>query len=175
MDREAIDAWLSVLDDLTHYELLGAPSQAGPDDLKQAFHVFADTFHPDAHSGRASDEREAIGRIFRHGAEAYRVLGDPDLRASYDASLAEGVLPSVASRRSSLPPGRERSAPKRLEDWLKSPAARPFARRAEELAKKGDWKQAKLQLTLARHHEPNNEGLEQFLKGLEEKIRATGR
>src|SRR5580700_7424908 len=140
MDRAVILAWLQVLDDLTYYALFGVPADASPDELKGAFHVFADTFHPDAHAGRPGDEREAIGRIFRRGAEGYRVLEDPALRAVYDASLAEGLAPAVASRRSSMPPGRERAAgPKRLEDTVKSPMARPFARSAEELAKKGDW------------------------------------
>ena len=49
--------------------------------------------------------------------------------------------------------------------------ARQFARRAEELAKAGDFKQAKLQLTMARHYEPNNEALERFVKELEGKAR----
>jgi len=49
--------------------------------------------------------------------------------------------------------------------------ARPFARRAEELAKKGDWKQAKLQLSLAKNYEPDNEALALFLKDLDVKIR----
>jgi DnaJ-class molecular chaperone len=172
MDRAAINAWLTALPDLTYYELLGVASSATPDDLKGAFHLFAQTFHPDAHAGRADIEREAIGRIFRQGTEAYRVLGDPGLRETYDASLAEGAAPAVASRKSSLPPSKGHVGPKRLEDTLKAPAARPFARRAEELAKQGDYKQAKLQLTLARHHEPNNEALAAFLKELDEKIRS---
>jgi len=108
MDRAVILAWLKVLDDLTYYALLSVPDDASHDDLKRAFHVFADTFHPDAHSGRPDDEREAIGRIFRRGTEGYRVLEDPALRTGYDASLAQGEPPSVASRRSSLPPARER-------------------------------------------------------------------
>ena len=165
LDLEAIRAWLGVLDDLTYYVLLGVPRDANADDIKLAFHVFADTFHPDSHAGRLEDEREAIGRIFRRGTEAYRVLADPTLRAQYDASLDEGVPPSIASRRSSLPPARERApGPKRLEDALRSPNARPVARRAEELAKGGDFKQAKIQLTMARHYEPNNPALEEFLK-----------
>jgi DnaJ-class molecular chaperone len=172
VDRAVILAWLQVLDDLTYYALLSVPHDANADELKRGFHVFADTFHPDAHAARPNDEREAIGRIFRRGTEGYRVLEDPALRATYDASLAEGAPPSVASRRSSLPPARERvPGPKRLEDTLKSPVARPFARRAEELAKKGDWKQAKLQLSLARNYEPDNEAIAQFLKDLDVKIR----
>jgi curved DNA-binding protein CbpA len=172
MDEGAIRAWLAVLDNVTYYTLLGAEAGASPDDIKQAFHVFAETFHPDAHTGRPPAQREAIGRIFRRGTEAYRVVSDPVLRGQYDASLAEGMPPSIASRRSSLPPARERPAgPKTLADALRSPTARPFARRAEELAKAGDYKQAKLQLTMARHHEPQNEALEEFLKTIEAKIR----
>jgi DnaJ-class molecular chaperone len=173
MDREALREWLRVLDETPYYALLGVTDDASADDLKEAFHVFAEAFHPDNHIGRLKDERAAVGRIFRRGTEAYRVLSDPQLRASYDRWLAEGVAPSVASRRSLLPPSAERAqaGPKRLEDGLKSPMARQFARRAEELAKAGDYKQAKLQLTMARHHEPNNAVLETFLKELEAKAR----
>ena len=172
MDREAIREWVSVLSDLTYYEVLGVPARSGPDDLKRGFHLFADTFHPDAHAGRPDDEREAIGRIFRQGAEAYRILSDPELRAQYDASLAAGMQPAAASRQSSLPPGRERTAPKQLADRIKSPTARPFVRRAEELAAKGDYKQAKLQLTLAKHHEGESDALTEYIRAIEEKIRA---
>jgi curved DNA-binding protein CbpA len=174
MDRQAIGEWLRALDGFTYYVLLGVANDASPDELKEAFHAFAETFHPDGHTGRPHDEREGIARIFRRGTEAYRVLSDPPLRAGYDASLAEGVAPSVASHRSSLPPSREQiqRGPKRLEDTIRAPNARPFARSAEELAKKGDFKQAKIQLTMARHYEPNNPALEAFLKELEAKARA---
>ena len=174
MDRHVIGEWLRVLDDITYYVLLGVPNDASADELKEAFHAFAETFHPDGHTGRPDGEREAIGRIFRRGTEAYRVLSDPPLRAGYDTSLAGGAAPAVASRRSSLPPSKEQAqrGPKRLEDTIRSPSARPFARSAEELAKKGDFKQAKIQLTMARHYEPNNAALDAFLKELEGKVRA---
>jgi len=172
MDADAIRAWLRVLDDLTYYALFGVAPDAGPDDLKAAFHAFADTFHPDAHGGRAPEEREAIARIFRRATEGYRVLTDPLLRAQYDASLASGATAAMASRRSTLPPSTLRPGPLKLEDALKSPTARPFARRAEELAKAGDFKQAKLQLTMALHYEPKNETIESRLAEYEEKIKA---
>jgi curved DNA-binding protein CbpA len=173
VDRQVIVAWLQVLDDLTYYAMFGVPQDASPDELKDAFHVFADTFHPDVHSGRPEDERDAIGRIFRRGTEAYRVLTDPALRAQYDASLAEGEPPSVVSRRLSLPPAPSRPVtPKKLADTIKSPQARPLVIRGEELAKKGDFKQAKLQLSLARNYEPDNEALAQLLKDVEAKAKA---
>lgn len=173
MDAGAIRGWLHALDGLTYYTLFGVAADAGPDQLKAAFHAFADTFHPDAHAGRSVGEREAIAKIFRRATEAYRVLTDPALRAQYDASLAEGAPPAVASRKSTMPPSTMRPGPKRLEDAIKSPSARPFARRAEELAKAGDFKQAKLQLSMARSYEPQNEAIEALFKELDEKIRAT--
>jgi hypothetical protein len=44
--------------------------------------------------------------------------------------------------------------------------------RAEELVKKGDFKQAKLQLSLARNYEPDNEALAQLLKDVEAKAKS---
>jgi hypothetical protein len=54
-----------------------------------------------------------------------------------------------------------------LEDSVRSPSARPFARRAEELIGKGDLRQAKLQLVMANHMDPDNEALETALRDLD--------
>ena len=53
---------------------------------------------------------------------------------------------------------------------MRSPSARPFARRAEELVLKGDFRQAKLQLVLANHMDPGNDALEGALKDVEDKL-----
>ena len=50
---------------------------------------------------------------------------------------------------------------------MRSASARPFARRAEELLQKGDLRQAKLQLVMANHMDPDNEALETALRDLE--------
>jgi hypothetical protein len=55
----------------------------------------------------------------------------------------------------------------KLEDAVRSPGARPFARRAEELIKNGDLRQAKLQLVMANHLDPGNEVIAAALKDLE--------
>jgi curved DNA-binding protein CbpA len=168
MDAQVLGDWLNVLDDLTYYAILGVGTDASYDTLKQAFHSFAETFHPDAHAARPAREREAVALIFKRANEAYRVLSDPALRARYDQLLGSGESQANASKRSWLPPPvRESTAPKRLEDQIRSPTARPFARRAEELVRAGDMKQAKLQLMLARHHDPNNDALEQYIRELE--------
>jgi hypothetical protein len=55
---------------------------------------------------------------------------------------------------------------------VRTPGARPFVLRVEELAKKGDPQQAKLQLVMAMHMDPKNPALEAYAKELDEAIKA---
>jgi len=163
------------LDSISYYDLFRAPKAANHDELRAAFHVFADTFHPDAHRWRHPNEQEAIGRIYRRGTEAWRVLSDPSLRMRYDEALANGIL-----RPENLiveMEGPRSLAPKsgvggRLIDKIRSPGARPFVIRAEELFKKGDPKQAKIQLVMAMHMDRGNSALEAFGKELDAAVSA---
>ena len=116
--REPFGAWLAVLDDLTYYELFGLDPGAGADDVRAAFHVFCDTFHPDRHFGRPDPEREAVSAIFKRGTEAYLVLGDVGLRGHYDAR-ADGspeeppaAHPLLAARPPGAQPGARSGAPR---------------------------------------------------------------
>ncbi len=173
MDADAIRQWTLVLDQLSYYELFRVSKEATYDELKYAFHGFCEIFHPDAHTTRAEWERTAINRVFKRGTEAYRVLSSPDLRIQYDAALRQGlgeaqevVLGMTLNRHSSVAPG-----PQRLVDRLRTPAARPFLSRAEELLKKGDPQQAKIQLVLAMHMDPGNPALEAFQKEVEAAVK----
>ncbi len=171
--EDVVFAWLRVLDELTYYELFGVAPEATPDDVRAAFHVFCDTFHPDRHVARTSDERGAVAAIFKRGTEAYVVLSDMSLRAHYDAQLA--AQPSQRPVRLSLsplsrPPPGTGSGPPSLHDAVRAPSARPFARRAEELLLKGDLRQAKLQLVMANHMDPGNQTLEAALRDLEARL-----
>jgi curved DNA-binding protein CbpA len=171
---EYVLAWLAVLDELTYYELFGVPRDATSDDIQAAFHVFCDTFHPDRHMGRTAGQRDAVGTIFKRGSEAYAALGDPRLREQYDEQLGIAPSPRPPPRISfsplSRPPSLRAPANATLEDSVRSPSARPFARRAEELLGKGDLRQAKLQLVMANHMDPDNEALETALRDLETKL-----
>ncbi len=175
MDRLALMQWIDVLDQLTYYELFCVPATSTFDDLRQAFHLFADTFHPDGHRWRVDDEQDAIGRIYRRGTEAWRILSDPTLRARYDDAVANGnvrpehLLMELDTPRSLAPPPPGGG---RLIDKLRSPAARPFVLRAEELMKSGDPKQAKIQLVMALHMDKGNPALEAFAKELDTAIAA---
>src|SRR5580704_9214816 len=162
---EYVFAWLAVLDELTYYELFGLPQGATPDDVRAAFHVFCDVFHPDRHLGRPADERDAVSSIFKRGTEGYLVLSDLGFRDRYDAqiSVAQSNVPGAGRGMSNRPP-------ERLEDAVRTPSARPFARRAEQLIERGELRQAKLQLVMANHKDPANDALESALRELEAKI-----
>jgi len=62
----------------THYQVLGIPETARPEQIKLAYRRAAKTAHPDAGGSPAAMERVN---------EAYRVLSDPSLRRAYDRSL----------------------------------------------------------------------------------------
>jgi hypothetical protein len=67
-------------------------------------------------------------------------------------------------------PQRATPKPTKIEDAARTPSSRPFARRADELIKSGDLRQAKLQLVMANHLEPANEDLKTALKQVEAKL-----
>ena len=92
MDALAIRQWLAALDAISYYDLFRVAKAASYDDLRGAFHSFAESFHPDVHRWRHPNEQAAIGIIYKRGTEAYRVLSDPSLRARYDVALANGIL-----------------------------------------------------------------------------------
>jgi len=176
MDAVAIRQWLATLDAISYYDLFRVAPSANFDDLRAAFHSFAETFHPDVHRWRHPNEQAAIGVIYRRGTEAYRVLSDPTLRIRYDEALANGILRpenlvvEMEMGKPSMAGGGGGPASVRLIDRVRSPGARPFVIRAEELAKKGDPKQAKIQLVMAMHMDKGNAALEAYAKELDEAI-----
>jgi curved DNA-binding protein CbpA len=172
-DVDHLSAWLVAIDGMTYYDLLGVLPEADIDELRDAFHVFCETFHPDGHTGRGAAERESLTTIFKRGTEAYAVLTDERLRAQYDAQMlasGDGPPPRLSLSPLSRPPSRAPGAPVPLEESVRAPSARPFARRAEELIRSGDLKQAKLQLVMASHMDPGNEALETALEDLRAKL-----
>ncbi len=156
------------LDLLDYYTLLRVADDAGPDVIRRAFHGFALKFHPDRHADAADDKRERAARIYRRGAEAYRVLQDPVTRRAYDAQLAAGKLRFDAeqarkSKRAPAPNG----APA-----VQSPQARPFVMKAEQALRTGDLKTARLNLQIALRHDPGSAALEAKLAGVEAQLKA---
>jgi molecular chaperone DnaJ len=61
------------------YQVLGVERRATHAEIKRAYRDIARKYHPDKNPGNVEAEQ-----IFKTAAEAYRVLGDSDLRAQYD-------------------------------------------------------------------------------------------
>jgi curved DNA-binding protein CbpA len=161
-DRERLQAWVEVLDDSSYYELLGVLELADAAAIQAAFHEFALAFHPDVHEGGTEGERAASRYVFRRGAEAYRVLADPELRARYDLALASGHLRLIGGE----PAHRVQTETslRSLEDLCESPAAKLLARRADEAIGLGKLADARylLQDAMSLEEERNPELVERI-------------
>ncbi len=64
---------------LDYYDLLRVPPRADAGEIRKAYRLLAQKWHPDKNPG----DPWATGRFMRLG-EAYRVLMDPVSRAAYD-------------------------------------------------------------------------------------------
>ena len=64
----------------THYQRLGVAPTAAAADIKAAYRELARLNHPDLANGSGSADMAAVN-------EAWRVLGDPERRRAFDATL----------------------------------------------------------------------------------------
>lgn len=160
------------LDQLDYYDLLQVEESASADDVRRAFHAFAAKFHPDRFAGAPPEKQERAGAIYRRGAEAYRVLCDREQRRAYDDQRARGKLRFDPEEKPTERPATGSVVPPSGAIQVRSPKARPFAQKALDAYKKGEWSTAKLNLKLAIQHEPGNALLEARLADVEQKLRS---
>ncbi|MFM9007103.1 MAG: J domain-containing protein, partial [Bacteroidota bacterium] len=77
------------MDSAGHYAVLGLGPSATAAEIRKAYHRLALRHHPDTNPNDAS-----AAERFRRVAEAYRILSDPELRASYDADAPDVPAPA---------------------------------------------------------------------------------
>ena len=70
---------VTLLQDVGHYNVLGVAHWADQDALKKAYRSLALRYHPDRNFGDAASAEK-----FKHIANAYAALSDPQKRAEYD-------------------------------------------------------------------------------------------
>ena len=171
-DIERIFEWDALLDQSSYYEVLGLLEIADTGAVRKAFHEFAVAFHPDAFPEADEETAEALRRVFQRGAEAYRVLSRPDSRADYDLALAKGQLrldTTIAP-----PPLARNSDIRSLDELCRSPGARLFAKKAEELISNGDLPSAKRELQMALREDGDNPDLVERLDAIDLALFAMG-
>jgi DnaJ-class molecular chaperone len=158
------------LEALDYYSLLSIDASAGPDEVRRAFHRFAAKYHPDRFlsAGANASKVERANQIYRRGAEAYKVLTDARRRKLYDAQLSQGKVRFDAM--AEAPP-----EPAQLNKWpikVKSPMARPFATKAEQAFKAGDWGTCKVNLRMALSKDAGNAQITLLLAEVEQRLEA---
>jgi tetratricopeptide (TPR) repeat protein len=85
--RRRVEAVAREAEGRTHYELLGVAPDASAEAIQVAFENLARLIHPvHAERGALGLSRASLMRLFERAVGAYRTLGDPALRAAYDAS-----------------------------------------------------------------------------------------
>lgn len=156
------------LEQLDYYTLLQVEPDATVDGIRAAFHRFAAKYHPDRFLGAGAEQAkiERATQIYRRGAEAYKVLCDGPRRKAYDAGLARGELRFDPN--AEPPP-----APAALGQWpikVKNPAARPFAIKAEQAFKAGDFRTARVNLKLALSKDAGNAQIEVLQAEVERRL-----
>jgi len=70
--------------DVTHYSILGIDYEASQAEIRSAYLKLSKELHPDFNIGKTEKEIESIHNKFVKINEAYGVLGNKKLRASYD-------------------------------------------------------------------------------------------
>lgn len=171
-DIERIFEWDALIDQSTYYEILGLLEIADQAAIRKAFHEFAVAFHPDAFPEADDETAEALHRVFQRGAEAYRVLSHPESRAEYDLLLAKGQLRLGSTIEP--PPLQRNSDIRSLDELCRSPGARRYAKRAEELISAGDLTGAKRELQMALREDGENPDLADRLDAIDLALFAMG-
>jgi len=148
-----IVALARIIEELDYYQLLHLERDAGPGEVKRAYHASSRSFHPDANRHLEGDLREASRSIAKRITEAYTVLRDPRRRQAYDRRLGGEDGPvrmrladanAEAGRRDS----EERSG--------RTAQGRQFFKLAQADAARGNWDAALRNLQTALTFEPDN-------------------
>jgi hypothetical protein len=100
---EILDAYAG-LKSRTHFEVLGITREATEGQVKEAYFRMAKRFHPDAHHDAAlSDLRDRLEAVFIRLGDAYEVLRNPRIRATYERAL-EAKAPRPEAAPAAAPP-----------------------------------------------------------------------
>ncbi|HUP84757.1 MAG TPA: DnaJ domain-containing protein [Acidimicrobiales bacterium] len=83
---------------MTHYDVLGVPHDAAPDDIKRAFYERARLYHPDAHASSPPTVRAEAERTMQALNSSWSVLRDTARRRRYDRFLARELVGAGAGQ-----------------------------------------------------------------------------
>lgn len=169
------------LPSLSYFAILGLPHRyAAPAEVKRAFHLFAERYHPDVFALAPSDVRGMATEAFKRAVEAYEALRDAQLQRIYvENYLKRGFLrlppaelararsvpppaapsaapPATPSPSRPAPPSSSRGGPSSWVGDVMTRDGREIAERVERLVQAGKWREALVQIQLIENLEPDN-------------------
>ena len=175
---------------LSYYQVLNLPHRyATPAEVKQAFHGFAQLYHPDLFHDADDFLQIAAKEVFKRAVEGYEVLRDAMLQRRYvEVFLKQGQLrlpPEEFSRRAaisaggrspSIPPApkpQEPLSPRTWVDDLRTEDGREVAGRIERMIGEGRYQAALQQMALLSSIEehPQIRAKEAYLRRMVERTR----
>ena len=134
---------------MKYYEILDIPPSATDEQIRAAYRILVQLHHPDRLQQMSPAVREYAEERLKKINLAYGVLGDPERRAIYDATLRPSAAPvddyapaydepaSVRRTRSRRPPTAEQAeAQAAYEEWAHQEAERYAAAREAERARR---------------------------------------
>jgi DnaJ-class molecular chaperone len=133
------------IDRLSYYDFLAVTPQTDYIGIRDAFYTRAQLFHPDRFVAMQGESvKKAVYAVYKRMTEAYQVLSDPELRATYDQALARGEARLAAESRSRRLDADERQ--------VSNPFARIYLRSGRRKFEMGDlngaWIDCELGLSL---------------------------
>ncbi|MBN2243518.1 MAG: DnaJ domain-containing protein [Acidobacteria bacterium] len=134
------------------YEILSVRTDAGPDEIRDAYHNLAKAYHPDHFQSEEypGDLQSRVERVFTYINDAYTTLRDPDLRSEYDSKGLSRT--GGAAARTGGPAGSEQEE---VIDAL-------FRQGRQSLAR-GEFEKAAKELKSCVHLRPGNASYNYFL------------
>jgi hypothetical protein len=84
--REHLESVVHTFEIASLYEILSVPTDAGEDQIKDAYHKLAKRYHPDRFQSEEHNAalRKIAEQLFTYITGAYTTLSDPALRSNYD-------------------------------------------------------------------------------------------
>ncbi len=156
---------------LDYYAIMGIPRDAPHHVLVKAFDALSLRYHPDRYNQFRSERwGEAIYQeaniLYKMTTEAYGILSDRKMRATYDKLLAEGTIRLSMEDANNA----KNAGPKSVEDLGSSQACKKFLKLAQTDIATMSWGRAIQNLRFALSMEPGNQDIQDKITELEAKL-----
>jgi len=155
---------------LNYYQILKISPVATEDEIREAFHREAVSFHPDQYASQQDAVIQALAKdAYQKVVEAYRTLSTREKRMEYDASLNPT---GINEDEESTVDENAITSVKKRPNWVNSGPGEKFYKLAEQAFQSGDARSALVNIGIAIGSDPNNVSYKNFKSKIESALAA---